>query len=100
VLELLPHFRRLRLKVDAEHGEDAHRINLDGAATFVTLPKLNSALDAVPGDQPVHLAFDKVPAIDHTSAETLRDWVQRRRARGLKVELSGHPDQLRKLQPA
>ena len=42
----------------------------------------------------------KVPAIDHTSAETLRDWVQRRRARGLKVELSGHPDQLRKLQPA
>ncbi|NYT41809.1 SulP family inorganic anion transporter [Sphingomonas sp. R-74633] len=100
VLELLPHFRRLRLKVDAEHGDDKHRINLDGAATFVTLPKLNSALDAVPGDQPVHLAFDKVPAIDHTSAETLRDWVQRRRARGLKVELSGHPDQLRKLQPA
>jgi len=100
VLELLPHFRRLRLKVDAEHGEDAHRINLDGAATFVTLPKLNSALDAVPGDQPVHLDFEKVPAIDHTSAETLRDWVQRRRARGLKVELSGNPDQLRKLQPA
>lgn len=100
VLELLPHFRRLRLKVDAEQGEDAHRIHLDGAATFVTLPKLNSALDAVPGDQPVHLAFEKVPAIDHTSAETLRDWVQRRRARGLKVELSGHPDQLRKLQPA
>ncbi|MFS2109000.1 SulP family inorganic anion transporter [Sphingomonas sp. Sphisp140] len=100
VLELLPHFRRLRLKVDAEHGEDAHRINLDGAATFVTLPKLNSALDAVPGDKPVHLDFEKVPAIDHTSAETLRDWVQRRRARGLKVELSGNPDQLRKLQPA
>ena len=100
VLELLPHFRRLRLKVDAEHGEETHRINLDGAATFVTLPKLNSALDAVPGDQPVHLAFEKVPAIDHTSADTLRDWVQRRRARGLKVELRGHPDQLRKLQPA
>ncbi|MDQ0251942.1 MFS superfamily sulfate permease-like transporter [Sphingomonas kyeonggiensis] len=100
VLELLPHFRRLRLKVDAEHGEDAHRINLDGAATFVTLPKLNSALDAVPGDKPVHLDFEKVPAIDHTSAETLRDWVQRRRARGLKVELSGNPDQLRRLQPA
>lgn len=100
VLELLPHFRRLRLKVDAEHGEDASKIALDGAATFVSLPKLNSALDAVPGDKPVHLAFEKVPAIDHTSAETLRDWVQRRRARGLKVELTGHPDQLRKLQPA
>jgi len=54
----------------------------------------------VPGDKPVHLAFDKVPAIDHTSAETLRDWVQRRRARGLKVHLTGDPDQLRKLQPA
>lgn len=100
VLELLPNFRRLRLKVDAEHGEDAHKISLDGAATFVTLPKLNSALDAVPGDKPVHLAFEKVPAIDHTSAETLRDWVQRRRARGLKVHLTGDPDQLRKLQPA
>ncbi len=100
VLELLPHFRRLRLKVDAEHGEDSHRINLDGAATFVMLPKLNSALDAVPADKPVHLAFDKVPVIDHTSAETLRDWVQRRRARGLRVDLSGHPDQLRKVQPA
>jgi MFS superfamily sulfate permease-like transporter len=100
VLELLPNFRRLRLKVDAEHGEDAHKISLDGAATFVMLPKLNSALDAVPGDKPVHLAFEKVPAIDHTSAETLRDWVQRRRARGLKVHLTGDPDQLRKLQPA
>jgi MFS superfamily sulfate permease-like transporter len=99
-IELLPHFRRLRLKVDAEHGEHAHEIRLDGAATFVTLPKLNSALDAVPGDKPVRLEFGKVPGIDHTSAETLRDWVQRRRARGVPVELSGSPEQLRKLQPA
>lgn len=94
LIELLPYFRRLWLKVDTEHGEEASRVRLDGAATFVTLPKLNQALDGLPGDKPVHIELDRVPAIDHTVAEMLRDWIQRRQARGLKVELSAHHDRL------
>jgi MFS superfamily sulfate permease-like transporter len=100
LLELVPHFRRLRLKVDTEHGEEAFRIRLDGAATFLGLPRLNRVLDAAPADRPVRLDLDAVPAIDHSCAEMLRDWVQRRRARGAKVELSGDPRQLRKLHAA
>jgi len=97
LLELLPHFRRLRLKVDTEHADEACRIRLDGAATFLALPKLNRALDAAPADRPIHLALERVPAIDHSCAETLRDWIARRRAGGNRVELSGDPRQLARL---
>lgn len=100
LLELLPHFRRLGLKVHTAEEGEAMRIRLDGAATFVTLPKLNQALDAAPADRPIRLDLQQVPAIDHTAAETLRDWIGRLRARGQTVELHGADGQLRKLQPA
>ena len=48
LLELVPHLRRLRLRVDQTHGDRGSEISLDGAATFVSLPKLAAALDAVP----------------------------------------------------
>jgi len=97
LLELVPHVRRLRLRVDETHGDDQSEIRLDGAATFLTLPKLLKALEAIPGNRKVRLDFRKVPAIDHSSAEMLGEWIQRRRSGGNQVNVDADADQLRKI---
>lgn len=89
VLELIPNLRRLRLKVSEQRDGEAHAISLNGSATFVTLPKLSATLDRVPPSAPVRLDVSDLKAVDHTSAELLRDWFQRRKASGNPVELFG-----------
>ncbi|MEH3035296.1 MAG: SulP family inorganic anion transporter [Sphingomonas adhaesiva] len=89
MLELVPHLRRLRLKVFEASEGDAHAITLDGTATFVTLPKLSETLDRVPAGTHVRIDASRLDAVDHTSAEMLRDWFQRRRASGTRVEITG-----------
>ncbi|TCP35506.1 SulP family inorganic anion transporter [Sphingomonas sp. BK235] len=89
MLELVPHLRRLRLKVFEASDGDSHAITLDGTATFVTLPKLSETLDRVPAGTDVRIDASRLDAVDHTSAEMLRDWFQRRRATGAKVEITG-----------
>ncbi|ATY34380.1 SulP family inorganic anion transporter [Sphingomonas psychrotolerans] len=89
LLELLPHVRRLKLKVDAHDDADGRTISLVGAATFVALPRLSAKLDAVPGGAPVRLDLTRCSAVDHTCAELLRDWSARRRASGSEVAFDG-----------
>jgi ABC-type transporter Mla MlaB component len=54
-------------------------------------------LDALPDGRAMTLELARVPAIDHSAAETLRQWVQRQRQRGGSVELIGSSRQLRRL---
>jgi len=89
LLELLPHVRRLKLKVNEHDEAEVRTITLVGAATFVTLPKLSAKLDAVPGGAPVRLDLTRCSAVDHTCAELLRDWSARRRASGSEVAFDG-----------
>lgn len=89
VLELVPHLGRLRLRIEQTARGEGSDIALSGSATFLTLGKLSQALDAVPAGVPVRLDFSRVHAVDHTSAEMLRDWLGRRRAGGDSVELLG-----------
>lgn len=89
LLELIPNLRRLGLKVDQSELAGAHTIALHGSATFVTLPKLSDRLEAVPGGAPVRLDLSQLQAVDHSCAELLKDWLQRRRAGGSSVELEG-----------
>ena len=89
LLELIPHVRRLRLKVDSRAEGAGQAISLDGAATFLTLPRLNGAIEAVPAGTPVRLDLSRLTAIDHTVAESLRDWLGRRRKAGSPVKMTG-----------
>lgn len=89
LLELLPNLKRLRLKVETRNGVEGTSMQLAGSATFVTLPKLSDALEALPAGVPVQLDVSRLKAVDHTSAEMLKDWLQRRRAAGVAVELTG-----------
>ncbi|WP_213979321.1 SulP family inorganic anion transporter [Sphingomonas sp. dw_22] len=89
LLELIPNARRLRLKVDQHSDDEGHTIRLTGTATFVTLPKLSDTLEAAPHGARVRLELSNLAAVDHSCAELLKDWLQRRRAAGNDVELSG-----------
>ncbi len=89
LLELLPHVRRLRLGFDEDPHGDTHELALHGSATFLTLPKLSAKLEAVPAGRHVVLNVERLGHIDHTCAEMLREWIDRRRGGGAPVELSG-----------
>jgi MFS superfamily sulfate permease-like transporter len=97
LVELIPHARRLRLKVDTRHENDLSEVKLDGAATFLTLPKLSSVLESIPAGRPVKLDMRKVPAIDHSCAEMLAEWIQRRRSGGTQVNLDCDAQHLRRM---
>lgn len=97
LLELLPHLGRLRLKVHQQHDAELSHVALHGAATFVTLPKLTKTLEGMSQNRPLRLDIRGLAMIDHTSAEMLRDWLQRRRAAGMKINLTGESGKLRGL---
>lgn len=89
LLEILPYGRKLRLRVEADHGDEESRLALDGAATFVSLPKLSNALDSVPEGRPLRLELKRLAGLDHSCSELLRDWLQRKRGQGMQIELTG-----------
>lgn len=89
LVELLPHRKHLKLKVGKHVEEDATHVTLDGAATFLSLTKLNAELESLPDHHAVKLDVDAVRGMDHTTVQTLREWVSRRRMLGRPVEVVG-----------
>jgi MFS superfamily sulfate permease-like transporter len=100
VIELLPHLRRLGLKVGDRQDGDARVITLDGSATFLTLPKLSAKLDTIPATGALRLNMERLSHIDHTCAEMVKEWLQRRRQSGERVELLGATGRLEKFADA
>lgn len=97
VIELLPHYKHLRLKVEEHDEGEATRLELNGAATFVGLTRLNNVLEKQPPHRPVHLDLGRVKAMDHTTAETLSEWISRRRQGGQRDRVTGPDNILRPL---
>ncbi|GLS31708.1 Sulfate permease, MFS superfamily [Mesorhizobium albiziae] len=94
LVELIPHRRRLSLRIDEEQRDGKHEIALIGRATFITLPKLYRVFDAIPASASLKLDLERLTHIDHSCAEMLRDWVQRRKARGASTHLVGGEDRI------
>lgn len=97
LLELVPHASRLRLKLDEADRGEAREVALAGSATFLTLPKLSAKLESLPAAGLVILNVERLGHIDHTCAEMLREWVERRRGSGAPVELFGATGRMRQL---
>ncbi|MGL4964242.1 MAG: SulP family inorganic anion transporter [Inquilinus sp.] len=90
LLEVLPHLRRMPLRIkrrDLPSGEA--ELRLEGAATFLQLPALLRALEGLPPGATVRLDAGGLAQIDHTSMEMLADWAERRAA---PVELHRPPE--------
>ena len=87
--ELIPHVRKLGLRIEEPAVPEGGAIALHGTATFLTLPKLIGRLDAMPSGQRVRLDLTDLRHIDHTCAEMLTDWIERRRDHGSPVDVFG-----------
>lgn len=97
MIELLPHIRKLKLRVDTKHEADESEVRLEGAATFVALPRLSKILESIPGTSNVKLDLRRMPAIDHSMAEMIGEWVRRHRSSGAQVDLDCEPQHLRRM---
>ena len=88
LLELIPNLKKMRLSVSQrELGPDESEIRLEGAATFIQLPKIAKVLDGAPNNGRVKLDTRGLTSLDHTVAEALSDWLKGKARAGVKVEL-------------
>jgi MFS superfamily sulfate permease-like transporter len=71
--------------------EDSFRrrvdIEIEGAATFLRLPKLTDTLEKVPADREVFVQMGKLEYIDHAALEVLSAWQQQRIGNGQRIVL-------------
>jgi hypothetical protein len=70
---------------------DALRNRIDlriaGAATFLRLPKLVDALEALPRDVEVQVRLEGLTYIDHACMDALANWEKQRIERGGRVSV-------------
>ncbi|WP_296595885.1 SulP family inorganic anion transporter [Phenylobacterium sp.] len=92
LLELVPHLRSMRLSIAERAGDGAEReVSLEGAATFVQLPRITKALEAIPDGGRLRLDTQRLSCLDHTCAEVIDEWLKAKRRAGTKVEVSPGP---------
>ena len=72
------------LGISLERQENSNRtiLHLAGAATFLQVPRLISALESVPDGTELHVALEKVSYIDHACLELLINWAKQHKAAG------------------
>ncbi|MBU1375545.1 MAG: SulP family inorganic anion transporter [Alphaproteobacteria bacterium] len=92
VLELIPHLRRMRLKIADNSGDGADRaVTLEGAATFLQLPRITKALEAIPDGGVLRLDTRGLSCLDHTCSEVIHEWLKAKRRAGTTIEVSPGP---------
>jgi MFS superfamily sulfate permease-like transporter len=87
LLELIPHLRKPKLGIAVRGEGEATELELSGSATFIQLPRLSKALDALPETGRLRVSLGRLIHVDHTCAELIKDWLARRKAAGSPVEL-------------
>lgn len=86
LVEVLPYLRR-RFVVTRRDRDDGIELSLNGAVTCRNVPGLIDTLEELPKDQPVRLNGRRLRYMDHTSAESISDWIRRQNRAGRKVEV-------------
>ncbi|KMO38066.1 SulP family inorganic anion transporter [Methylobacterium variabile] len=91
LLQALPHLRKGRLTIEQDAAAlGVPEVRLSGAATFLQLPHLATALEQqAPRAGRIRLAADCLRHIDHTCLEMIQDWAGRQAAAGTRVEVVG-----------
>jgi MFS superfamily sulfate permease-like transporter len=82
VAKLLYTFSHLSVRVETVPEERRTVLYLEGAATFIRLPKLAAALETVPADADLHVHFEELTYIDHACLELLMNWERQHEATG------------------
>lgn len=92
VAKLLGKTTRLEIRQATEEALRRTDIHLEGAATFIRLPRLAAVLDAVPSGYIAHIHIRHLYYIDHTCLDLLKSAALQRSERGGSLEV--HWEQL------
>lgn len=88
-LRLLLSLSHLGVASKREREDDEFVVSLHGAATFLRLPKLAHALDAVPAKSAVVLEAKALKMADQACRDHVTAWRRRHEARGGRVRIEG-----------
>jgi MFS superfamily sulfate permease-like transporter len=80
LLKLIYTFSHLDAHLRDENGVTT--LTLEGSATFVRLPKLAAALDAVPPGTRLHINLEGLAHVDHACLDLLANWREQHAATG------------------
>ncbi len=87
VVKLIHTFSRLRVRRRGDPASGRVTFVLEGAATFIRLPKLAAALETVPPGATLHLDIRGLSYIDHACLTLLMNWEKQHEATGGKLVL-------------
>jgi len=73
-IKLLLTFSRLHVTLDIHRPSNKAVLQLEGAATFLRLPKLAAALEDVPPNCELHVDLEDLSYIDHACLDLLHNW--------------------------
>lgn len=81
--KLLYSLLHLDISLTMDEEKKTARLDLSGAATFIQLPKLATALEKkVPHDVELHVSIQELNYVDHACLELLEGWAEKYEAEG------------------
>ncbi|BBX40876.1 transporter [Mycobacterium tuberculosis variant microti OV254] len=91
-------WRVIRTRIDAQFADDEWRVVVEGACTFLALPRLTRVLSSIPErtNVTVHLL---VSYLDHAAHQAISDWQRQHHATGGTVEIHGAVEVGRSMPP-
>jgi MFS superfamily sulfate permease-like transporter len=84
---LLHRFSNLDIRRVDEPGGKRVTLYLQGAATFIRLPRLAAELESIPPDTELHVRFEELSYVDHACLDLLINWEKQHAALGGKLEI-------------
>ena len=82
ILKLLATFSHLDVRLEDEPSRNQTTLHLQGAATFLRLPRLAARLEAVSTGRELHVQFERLDYIDHACLDLLMNWQKQHEATG------------------
>lgn len=82
---LLLMFSRIELRGHQREEDGVYEVNIAGAATFLSLPKLSDELERLPAQQEVHIHIGELAFIDAACVQLLDEWENNYERAGGKV---------------
>lgn len=89
-IKLVYVFSHLEARVVPVAGSNRIDVELEGSATFFSVPKFSGVLDALPAGSEVHLHIEDLDYMDHACLEVLSQWEKRHQAQGGILVLEWH----------
>jgi len=81
-LKLLYTFSHLKTRLIVNQETQTAKLKLNGAATFIRLPKLAMKLEEVPANYTLHVDLEHLNYIDHACLDLLANWAKQHESTG------------------